>query len=245
MKVDYCTHCQRGRLSIHYHFLGRDWSRVGLPALPTTVVYSDAQEHEVIITHVSRSDPKMSDILSCIDGIFEKEEIKEVGITMDSSLPSVISVEGNLGISLTAIKPLMRYVLTEFKDTVKNIRSDPENLHKLSSKLRSLTRAMLLIKGDIPMALNYRKRLMEVNEVSSAKEVELSTILLNKHPKHSNLWQHRRWCHAQCFRTCPCKILDIENEAALCTKIAQNTPKNYHTWVHRLWILQFMSPQQV
>ena len=164
---------------------------------------------------------------------------------MDTSLPSVVYVEGKLGIALASAKHLLRYALSEFREIM---RSKPGQLDQYlqshSTKLNSLTRAILLVKGDISSALTCRKMLIRASkgEVSSSakREIGLSSVLLNKHPKHANCWLHRRWCLAHSS-----EAVDIAGEVALCTHIAQNTPKNYYTWVHRLWILQFMNRQQV
>ena len=108
-------------------------------------------------------------------------------------------------------------------------------------KLCSLSRCLLLLKGDINIALDWRKRLVESSALHLQEELSFNRILLSRHPKHSTTWHHRRWCLSQQRLT----SLQIQEDLSLCNFITDTVPKNYHTWVHRLWLLQYMNMEEV
>ena len=219
----------------------------------------------------------MSEIVSCIDRLFSFQPIIDVGITTDLSLPPVICVEGHLGISIASTKQLFAFALTGLgkltaslrnsnNDNTATITNTNINVNSSSTttyntitsnaiEIASLSRALLLVKADNVMALNFRKQLVQLGLIPLADELHLSSLSLHLHPKHANSWHHRRWCLARTtkFELAPssegCWGLGSQEmqdeELALCHLVAHNCPKNYYTWIHRLWVLQFMDEKQV
>ena len=65
----------------------------------------------------------------------------------------------------------------------------------LNMHLLSITRGVLVVRGDMPTALNMRKQVLL--EMQSATAVDAELLLLQaismQHPKSPSAWQHRRW----------------------------------------------------
>ena len=192
-----------------------------------------------------------------IDAIVDNNEIDEIGLTLDPSLPSLILVESKLGIAKRIVKPLFKYGLEQFYSLTnrETIEYCSENYVQ---QLASCTRTILLIKGDFPVAFNSRKLLLERQCICIRKEIQFTAMLFTLHGKCPSGWQHRRWCllrrRFESARTghapnehaiSHLSASEVETERELCREMAEKHPKNYYAWVHRLWLLQYMTPHQV
>ena len=195
------------------------------------------------------------EILNEIDSAFEKDKIiDEIGIIAalkdDATDVSAIQlVEHKLGICSWALKPLLEYCLGKFFEAYHGIRKEQIPVQSLSSLLKSLTRAILIVKGDTPLALGIRKELISSGDITVIDELNFLKLVFPRHPKSPSLWEHRRWCLChksvqtsveKCFDEC-----DLQIELNLCSYLSDIYPKNYYSWMHRLWLLQFMSEDQV
>jgi len=138
--------------------------------------------------------------------------------------------EHKLGIPVSAMKPLFAYSVNAFTELLAELRrreadagaelekgankahtdADAEALQtsstqqlspaELSERIMQVTRAILVVRGDMPTALNLRKRLLLRQQDLAAVEAELALLaaLFTLHPKSPSGWQHRRWC--LCYR---------------------------------------------
>jgi hypothetical protein len=213
----------------------------------------------------------MANILADLDAAFEADnDINELGIILDTPPPAVVLMEHKLGIAAPALKPLLKYCLQEyyalgcgatlrFDDGTQVGRNDDDNVNDhvgdnmgehvpdpdLVRKLLSLSRAILCIRGNFPLAFSLRKTLLTHRVISFVDELRFLNLLFTKHPKCPASWEHRRWCLVQQSKglssesVLPVETLKLELE--LCTAMAESYPKNYYAWVHRLWLLGHMS----
>ena len=127
----------------------------------------------------------------------------------------------------------------------------------VSKKVLRLTRAILLVRADMPMLYNLRKTIILAGSTTHSIDAELNFlgVLFTKHPKSPSSWQHRRWCLTTRWSYTHCKNLislqvelsscELEVELALCSAMSESYPKNYYSWLHRLWLLQFMEFAQL
>ncbi|KAJ1392924.1 hypothetical protein B484DRAFT_439400, partial [Ochromonadaceae sp. CCMP2298] len=203
-----------------------------------------------------------AEIVVELDRIFRSgEEIEEIGFTMDPSLPPVVFMEGNVGIAMTSLKSLFAYALAQLYSLDRQALETKCGA-AAAEHVDSITRAVLLVKGDFPTAYIFRKLLIEQGRLRVAYEMHFMALLFTKHPKCPSGWQHRRWCLAQ-RRQAPTttgttsttaatagtplhlSASEIESERALCTRMAEKHPKNYWAWQHRLWLLPHLSSVQL
>ena len=185
------------------------------------------------------------EVLSKINQSFTEFDIDEVGIVMTQPPePPIVIVEKKLGISQYIIKPLFIYVLQKFHAIYGTIRKGISSLALTGDEIISLTRVILLIKGDMPLALAMRKELIDIAMICIEDELKFIQIVFPRHPKSPSLWQHRRWVliRTDFFIANKCLSKDqIENELKLCSYLADIYPKNYYAWCHRLWVLQYLT----
>lgn len=168
----------------------------------------------------------------------EDENMDELGVMMTTEPPYIFVVDHKLGVSVSVLKPLFIYSLNKLKEVL--LHPDHE---KFVDDLISLTRSLLIVKGDLPQAFNIRKRLIRQGNLNVVSELLFLKMLFTKHPKSPSSWEHRRWCLSIKYDQTPLDLMtpeDIDKEQQLCTWMADIYPKNYYAWVHRLWLLQFM-----
>jgi hypothetical protein len=172
----------------------------------------------------------------------------EVGLLMENE-PITVLVENKLGISVHELKPLFKYSISELNNL---LRSNPNKLLWQSvdiiEKFNQLTRAILIIRGDMPVALNIRKYLIENTHLDYLYELDFMKIVLLRNPKSPSAWYHRRWCLSKLLLQKYNLFLDLEfmnNELQLCEYLCDIYPKNYYGWIQRLWLLQYMNTTQV
>lgn len=179
-----------------------------------------------------------------LDRILDNNFVDEVGITLDTSLPPIFYVDGKLGIAKTVLKPLFKFALQsvyKFKFSTRITASEHVSKHALS-----ITRLVLLIKGDFPIAFDIRKQLVEVGALPVRDEIAFTSLLYSRHPKCPSGWHHRRWCLLRTARTDnKLSAAEVETERELTRVMAEKHPKNYYAWMHRLWVVQFMSKYQL
>ena len=168
--------------------------------------------------------------------------IDEVGITLDPSLPLVVQVENKLGLAKSFLKPMFKYALSELYLLRKEIHN-----YSYKEELKNISRAVLLVKGDFPVAYDVRKTLISTGAIEVKLEIPLTAVIFTLHPKCPSGWQHRRWCYN--YKHKPDSVIlncsEIETEKELCREMAEKHPKNYYAWVHRLWLLKHMTHFQV
>lgn len=138
--------------------------------------------------------------LSEIDAAFTNDpNIDELGIVMSPHPPgpALVCVDHKLGLSMSIIKPLFKFCIIRFHSTLSDLAKGHLKLYESETMnmMNSLTRALLLVKGDLPLAFNVRKQLI-LNGTCLTVDSELSFLkmLFTKHPKSPTGWQHRRWC---------------------------------------------------
>jgi hypothetical protein len=179
--------------------------------------------------------------------------IDEVGIIMGKPPPVVVLEQHKLGLSAGALRPLFAYAAAEFQTAAARLRERPEAEAAADSDGNSfrqdcihalnLSKAVLLVKGDIAMVINFRKEMIVEGITTCADELRFIAVLFTRHPKSPGGWQHRRWCLQRMLLDG--QPLDVERELELCSRMAELYPKNYYAWNHRLWVLSHMSAPQV
>jgi protein prenyltransferase alpha subunit repeat containing protein 1 len=193
-------------------------------------------------------DVDTSGLLMQIDRLFEKYTVDEIGLTTDINLPPIVFIENRIGISVVVLKPLYKHFTELFYRLVSLIASAHMSISSVAPELNSFTRGILLVKGDFPMAYNYRKKLIELELIQVEDEIALTKVIFSRTPKSPSGWQHRRWClQFRQRRSGRRRLLlaEIETEKELCRVMGEMHAKNYYSWTHRLWLLQLMNEEQV
>jgi protein prenyltransferase alpha subunit repeat containing protein 1 len=131
-------------------------------------------------------------------------------------------IEGNLGIAFHCISALAKYAWEQFRIVKEN--------KEISIRSAQVTRAILLINADHYSAWNCRKMCILQGIIDPLKELQLSGLVLSKHPKSGETWAHRRWVLEKL------ELFDRQGEIAICEKTAEIYAKNYYAWTHRRWI---------
>jgi protein prenyltransferase alpha subunit repeat containing protein 1 len=193
-----------------------------------------------------------------INRIFEECDVREVDFMPTLEPPYVLFVEHVLGVSMVLLKPLYRSVyqklmalLVTANDVKKASKWDSNVANQLvqqdfwTTALR-VTQVVLVVKGDLAVAYNIRKKALLHNPHLLCKEFNFSAAIFSKHPKSPSGWEHRRWCLKQHLQLRDgLRIGETETEKELCRVMAEKYPRNYYAWMHRLWLLTFMTDDQV
>ena len=199
----------------------------------------------------------MAEVLADIDKAFEVDPlIDEIGIIMSPPPPNLVLIDHKLGLSFKILKPLFEFAINELYTVIRSAKMSKEMLSDpnpiVSEKVLRLTRAILLVRADMPMLYNLRKSIILAGSTTHSIDAELNFlgVLFTKHPKSPSSWQHRRWClstrwsYAHCENSNSLQVKlssgELEVELALCSAMSESYPKNYYSWLHRLWLLQFM-----
>ena len=173
--------------------------------------------------------------------------IDEIGL-IPSSTNEIIVMDHKLGISSKILKPLYIYCYTQYQLTFNKYDALPNEEKK---QLVNITLGMLIVRGDLPMIYNTRKKLLLVNIISYKQEISFLSILFTLHAKSPSGWMHRKWCLQQLHKqhnipsdTLPFYLTDTQAdiELTLCIQSASIYPKNYFAWTHRIWTLQHLNP---
>jgi protein prenyltransferase alpha subunit repeat containing protein 1 len=167
--------------------------------------------------------------------------IDEIDVVMSPAPPAAVVVEHKLGISAKAMKPIFAYALPKFFEVLAEAKSSESAFVRLWPSALMLTKAILMIKGDIAQALNFRKDLVSRGLLTCENELKFIGLIFSRHPKCPSGWQHRRWC----LNRLEMSGEQIEVERELCRLMADKFPKNYYAWNHRIWLLSFMDMNQV
>lgn len=192
---------------------------------------------------MSESIDSVAGYLVQLDSILDTYAIDEVGITLDASLPPIFYTEGKLGIAKTILKPLFKHAL----ESIYRIKLSESSGSDACKEALSISRVVLLIKGDFPIAFDMRKNLLQMNILSIVDEITFTSLLYTRHPKCPSGWHHRRWCLMRNKRSTDAILSggEIETERELCRLMAEKHPKNYYAWMHRLWVMKYMSRFQL
>ena len=157
-------------------------------------------------------------------------------------------VEHKLGISMTILKPLFKYTVTELEKYRNDLRNNELiNFYDKIKAICSLSRVILLVKGDFPPALNARKVMIEMDILHAQSEIKFLNVVFSKHPKSPSAWHHRRWCLLRLFEEDDNGYnfsTVVDEEVALCVKMCDIYPRNYYAWNHRQWLVHQMETTQ-
>lgn len=192
-------------------------------------------------------------ILTLLDRAFENDpSIDEIGVMMlsepdyateDDWAEHVLSVreEHKLGVGVACMKPLFAHVMSQLSDCITQVRQyereqegreydhptkSLKEAHPCVRRLLSLTRAVLVVRGDMPSALNARKM---------AIRMPLWTFLMNYdrvHPSFGGKESIRPNRHSAC-------LVLLEQELSLLDALFTLHPKSPSAWHHRRWCLSF------
>ena len=202
----------------------------------------------------------MAEILADIDEAFDSNPlIDEIGIIMIPPPPNLVLVDHKLGLSFKILKPLFEFAICEFYAIMRSAKMSEEMLLSsiIAEKVLRLTRATLLVKADMPMLYNLRKKIILAGLTTHNIDAELNflKVLFTKHPKSPSSWQHRRWCLITRWSNTLTKnsnlsevqlsSSDMDVELSLCSAMSESYPKNYYSWLHRLLLLQYMQFAQL
>lgn len=204
-----------------------------------TISEVDGQKGSIILTLLDRAfdaDPKIDEI-----GVMMLPEPEYA--TEEDWAEHVLAVreEHKLGVGVACMKPLFAHVMTQLSECIKLVREYEQKeegreydhptkslkeSHPTVRRLLSLTRAVLVVRGDMPSALNARKM---------AIRLPLWTFLLNYdrvHPYFGGKESIRPNRHAACLAL-------IEEELKLLDALFTLHPKSPSAWHHRRWCLSF------
>lgn len=175
---------------------------------------------------------------------------------------SVVLVEHKLGISMGILKDLFKYSIEELQKN-HSVLHRPAALisHSEAKHICNISRAILLVKGDFPPALNARKTMIVNGYLSAEGEIQFLNVIFSKHPKSPSAWHHRRWCLLRILSSrtkevipgekidCDCIHLFsfssvMAQEINLCERMCDLYPRNYYSWNHRLWLAKHMDDLQ-
>jgi len=179
----------------------------------------------------------ITNTLNEIDKTFSTCFVKELDFMYIESVPTVLCVENCIGLGFPILKPLYLYCYTELLKP--NLSDDT---------IMKLSRSLLLVKGDLIIAYNFRKRVLSHHKELLNDEIHLLSVIFSKHPKSPAAWEHRRWCYHRKFAVAGRKALlpmELETEKELSRVMAEKYPKNYYAWLHRKWLLQYFTIEQV
>lgn len=209
--------------------------------------------------------------------------IDEIGLLLDMPPPAAtaaapdgpgthnitVVAEHKLGIAVWALKPMFKYAMPLFMELMAKLRRlHPGHLEEgrslqpgsdvagIAAEAVSLSSAILIVKGDIPIVHNFRKELLQAGVLELEAELVFLSMLFSRHPKSPSAWEHRRWCLRRLAQqrrgyeegdaeAVEIPAASIAIEAELCRRSAEAYPKNYYAWMHRLWLLPQMSDEQV
>ena len=178
------------------------------------------------------------EVLQEIDEAFTIDpDIDEIGLTYDppSSSSHTVLIDHKLGIYAKSLKKLFKYASGELR---KHVTCAAEHAVNLSAEdLHRLTRAVLIVRGDNPMALHLRKKLLNRQMLPLPAEISLLDMIFLLHPKSPSCWEHRRWILS---RLHPHELSPsvVDREFQLCSNMADRYPRNYYAWIHRIWLLR-------
>jgi len=204
----------------------------------------------------------MAQFVDEIDRAFATDpDIDELGVVLSSD-ENIVLTEHKLGIPMTILKPLFKYSITELHNNREALHQPVNSITPQDvAKVCSLSRAILLVKGDFPPALNARKIMIEHGYLCAQREIQFLNVVFSKHPKSPSAWHHRRWCLQRLFGVDHAEDDDtgvhnvdeagkytflsvVALELALCERMCDLYPRNYYSWNHRLWLAQQMSTTQ-
>lgn len=133
----------------------------------------------------------MSKLFSTLNAIIENDSnsIKSIEVIMSTELDIVVQ-EGHLGITLAAIKVLLVYLFQQLQ----YMKTNNMSVVSFANTYQTITRGIILLKGDYPLAYNTRKLLLQQQLLDYNYELKLLALVFSKHPKSPSGWQHRRWC---------------------------------------------------
>ncbi|XP_026692242.2 protein prenyltransferase alpha subunit repeat-containing protein 1-like [Ciona intestinalis] len=190
--------------------------------------------------------------------------VKEVAIVfLDKANDAVIVEENCIGISKSFVKQLYLFAYKLMLEVVKGKQCTFENEAAITS-----TRCVVLLCPDCCTAWNIRKDLMLMKYIIDYKqELNLTKLVLQKQPKSSESFSHRRWLLNQIFKVTPNSNMQpnsvlkmllkkkklntlavalkfkrfeweiINNEMSVSHEAARMHPSNYTAWSHRVWVI--------
>ena len=179
----------------------------------------------------------MAEYYRAINAAFQSNpNIDEIGLLMDSSNDCVQLVGNKLGLFVLGIKPLFKYSVQEFDSIAKKLADNQSSLHIYVDEIIHLTRAILIVRADIPYILNYRKILIRNGYIDARAEIWFMHLMLRKHPKATSAWNHVRWCFVnQLKASIPESTASfLDEELQICCEMSDSYPKNYFAWQHLL-----------
>lgn len=163
--------------------------------------------------------------------------IDESGHVLLDQENGVIVVDHKLGISSDVLKALFRYCISELNALGCSRKSTNSRDTGEWPLEHELTRALLLVKGDMPTLLAKRKCLVTEGLVDCETEIRLTKIVLTRHPKAPSIWFHRRFCQQiLCSRLPNLGSQWKEAELEFIARMCDVYPRNYYAWNHRLWL---------
>jgi hypothetical protein len=182
------------------------------------------------------------EILHDLDLAFESDPaIDEIGFMFGYEDSNMVVVEHKLGISTKCLKKLFKYASSTLRDTVVGKR---DRIYLKADEVLRLTRAILIVRADNPLALCLRKELLQQKFLDYSQEISFLNILFPLHPKSPSCWEHRRWVLKQKYASAlPINV--IESELTLSAHMSHIYPRNYYSWLHRIWLLLFLPNEKL
>lgn len=183
----------------------------------------------------SRMDVILRTLSEAIDANVDLSELDFIVGPCDAS---VVVADGGraLGLHHSCIKPMFIEAVSLFKQLNPNAFDSVDGRRQLDV----VTKGIIVVKGDVPTALNCRKKLLQCGAISWDTEERFARLVISRHAKSPVLWYHREWC-----LTGAPTSMSITRELRLFAAACRRYPRNYFAWRHRLWLLKFMNDDEV
>lgn len=152
----------------------------------------------------------------------------------------VIHIQHKLGLMKCILKPLFIFAIQQFHTLIEMInqqQQDDENLNlsllfKYSNELQTLTRIILVIKGDHLMAFNYRRQLIQLADKVYTNSTNSNTIqsspnqIITNQTNLSNSYNSNRTT-----------AINFSNEITFLNVLFTRHPKSPSAWQYRRFCL--------
>ena len=172
---------------------------------------------------------------------FFDNKIDEIDVIFVTNPPLLLKIGTKIGISHQIVKEMIKCAMLSFQKILKTSSSSSSSSSSVNSDLDEMLKLMLtilVIKGDMPIILNARRRLVMGKKIMDLEdEIKFIDIILYRHPKSPSLWEYRRFILQQLSSSSSSSSSSfISAEIKCCEKMCDKYSRNYYGWNHRLWL---------
>ncbi|XP_031564585.1 protein prenyltransferase alpha subunit repeat-containing protein 1-like [Actinia tenebrosa] len=176
-------------------------------------------------------------------------EIEEVDIIFcpqckvnqeEKTICAMINEKHILGIRSWCVQPLYMYAYNKLLRARKHKGITCYNSLSATDILQ-LSRAVLLLSAECYTVWNMRKELVMTSVLNIDDDLQLSSLILSKHPRSAETFSHRKWLIVQYVKQKGrSKYIQewLRKELCICLYCADHYSDNYVAWTHRGWITE-------